>query len=85
MLSAADQASSFRFDFSGPGRPGAFKIAPDLKYSKESGYGFDLNTNASKPPFFFSVALPEGNYRVTAHLGDPSGACVTTIKAESRR
>jgi lysophospholipase L1-like esterase len=36
-------------------------------------------------PFFFSVALPEGNYRVTAHLGDSAAGCATTVKAESRR
>lgn len=36
-------------------------------------------------PFFFSVALPEGNYRVTVTLGDRADASVTTVKAESRR
>jgi lysophospholipase L1-like esterase len=83
--SALSAASSFRFDFSGPGGPGSIGIAPDRIYSKESGYGFDLKTTPTAPPFFFSVALPEGNYRVTARLGDANGGCVTTIKAESRR
>jgi lysophospholipase L1-like esterase len=36
-------------------------------------------------PFFFSVALPEGNYRVTATFGDPSGSTTNTVKAEARR
>jgi lysophospholipase L1-like esterase len=36
-------------------------------------------------PFFFSVALPEGNYRVTITLGDADGESTTTVKAESRR
>jgi lysophospholipase L1-like esterase len=36
-------------------------------------------------PFFFSVALPEGNYNVTVTLGDLKGESVTTVKAESRR
>jgi lysophospholipase L1-like esterase len=36
-------------------------------------------------PFYFSVALPEGNYRVTLMLGDPLGASDTTVKAELRR
>ena len=36
-------------------------------------------------PFFFSVALPEGNYRVTLVLGDAAGASTNTVKAESRR
>jgi lysophospholipase L1-like esterase len=36
-------------------------------------------------PFLFSVAVPEGNYRVTVTLGDPTADAVTTVKAESRR
>jgi lysophospholipase L1-like esterase len=36
-------------------------------------------------PFAFSVAVPEGNYRVTVTLGDPQAAAVTTVKAEARR
>jgi lysophospholipase L1-like esterase len=36
-------------------------------------------------PFFFSVAVPEGNYNVTVTLGDLKGESTTTVKAESRR
>ncbi len=39
----------------------------------------------SKKPFFFSVALPPGNYNVTVTLGDLKGPSVNTIKAEQRR
>ena len=39
----------------------------------------------SDKPFYFSVALPEGNYNVTVILGDQTEATNTTIKAESRR
>jgi lysophospholipase L1-like esterase len=39
----------------------------------------------SGQPFFFSVAVPEGNYRITVTLGDAAGESVNTIKAESRR
>src|SRR3989440_6911372 len=39
----------------------------------------------SDKPFYFSVALPEGNYNVTVTLGDASGESATTIKAELRR
>ena len=39
----------------------------------------------SGQPFYFSVAVPEGNYRVTVTLGDREGETDTTIKAESRR
>jgi lysophospholipase L1-like esterase len=39
----------------------------------------------SAHPFSFSVAVPEGNYRVTVTLGDPAAAATTTVKAEVRR
>ncbi len=39
----------------------------------------------SENPFFFSVALPEGNYKVTVTLGDAQGESTTTIKSELRR
>lgn len=35
--------------------------------------------------FFFSVAVPEGNYRVTVTLGDANAPTSTTVKAELRR
>jgi lysophospholipase L1-like esterase len=91
---AADTATTRHFDFgAGPAASGRVKVPADAAYSKETGYGFDLGTKPSQldwgvtgaQPFFFSVALPEGNYRVTAGLGDSAGACVTTVKAESRR
>ena len=39
----------------------------------------------SDAPFYFSVAVPEGNYNVTVTLGDAEGESVATIKAELRR
>ncbi len=39
----------------------------------------------SDQPFYFSVALPEGNYNVTVALGDAAGESATTVKAELRR
>jgi len=39
----------------------------------------------SDKPFYFSVAVPEGNYRVTVILGDREGESDTTVKAELRR
>ena len=36
-------------------------------------------------PLFFSVAVPEGNYRVTVTLGDADEAAATTVKTECRR
>lgn len=39
----------------------------------------------STAPFYFSVKLPEGNYKVTVTLGDSKAPSLTTVKAESRR
>jgi lysophospholipase L1-like esterase len=54
--------------------------------------GFDLidspsvsgDSCHSDKPFFFSVAVPEGNYHVVVTLGGPQ-ASVTTVRAEGRR
>ena len=37
----------------------------------------------SESPFFFSVKVPEGNYRVTVTLGDSQGDSNTTIRTEA--
>src|SRR5947209_7069686 len=39
----------------------------------------------SDKPFYFSVALPEGNYNVAVTLGDAQSDTTTTVKAELRR
>lgn len=54
--------------------------------------GFDLQTIprieskscSSEKPFFFSIALPEGSYRVTVKLGGAQHS-TTTVWAEARR
>lgn len=39
----------------------------------------------SQSPFFFSVKVPEGNYRITVTLGDAQGDSMTTIRTEVGR
>lgn len=39
---------------------------------------------ASNTPFFFSVPVPKGTFKVGVFIGDPNAACHTTIKAGSR-
>ncbi|TXK22481.1 rhamnogalacturonan acetylesterase [Pontibacter qinzhouensis] len=39
----------------------------------------------SDQAFYFSVAVPEGNYKVTLTLGDLQSSTQSTVKAESRR
>lgn len=63
-----------------------FDLTTETAYSTERGHGFDAGTahGAADEPFFFSVAVPEGNWRVTVEFGgDTAGD--TTVKAESRR
>jgi lysophospholipase L1-like esterase len=36
-------------------------------------------------PFYFSVAVPEGNYKVTLTIGDANDTSSTVVRAESRR
>lgn len=81
--------------------PGCVQVLPTTVFAGPTGYGFepgavitaedrggdalrgDFCTGAE--PFLFSVALPEGNYRVTVTLGDAGGESTTTVKAELRR
>lgn len=50
-------------------------------FTPQRGYGIEPESDGAR----FSVAVPEGNYRVTVTLGDSEVAGDTTIKAESRR
>lgn len=61
------------------GRPAPGMTQVDGARAYADGYGFEADRH------LFSVALPEGNYRVTVTLGDKRTATDTTIKAESRR
>lgn len=68
----------------------------DVGYGFEPGPNivcFNRNTSdvlrtdfcTSDQPFYFSVALPEGNYSVRITFGDVTSDTVTTVKAELRR
>jgi lysophospholipase L1-like esterase len=87
LFSAVQISKAAKFDFA---------AQSDLtnSYSKEKGFGFDRGTSAtavpgggvtSDKPFYFSVAMPEGNYLVTVTFGDKSGATTNYVKAEARR
>lgn len=66
-------------------------LSPTSRYTGTNG-GFDLIDSPqvsdrschSGKPFFFSVPVPEGNYRITVVLGGPQSS-VTTVRAEGRR
>jgi len=75
----AVMAQSFDFDLT--------KAQP--VYNEHDGYGFDVMPapNVKKPttaPFYFSVRVPDGNYRVRVVLGGVKNGN-TTVRAEGRR
>ncbi len=84
---------SYKFDFGAKAAAGATQVSSSSVYGKESGYGFEPGANVksndrgvtSDKPFFFSVAVPEGNYSVRLTVGDAKEATSTTVKAELRR
>lgn len=90
------EAQTYKFDFA-PGKKakeGYTKITPADRYTDEKGYGYDLQPSPAlqsspknKPaaPFFFSVSVPDGNYRVTAIVGSKRTAGETSVRGESRR
>jgi lysophospholipase L1-like esterase len=86
-VGAAPAPVSFKFAFGSADAPDGFtRISTSSVYAADNGAGFDLGSNfAADRAFFFSVAVPEGNYRVVATLGSDTTRTDTTIKAESRR
>lgn len=87
------EEKTWRFDFGGgPPAAGFTAVRAGQRFDPATGHGFDLAGgpvdqagHASGKGFYFSVAVPEGNYQVTAKLGDPAAPSDTTVKAESRR
>jgi len=90
----AGESVSFKFFF-GNSKPasGYVPIGPAHIYSPEVTCGFELgasitsagNCCTSTNPFYFSVALPEGNYRVAATFGGSDSGSTNTVKSELRR
>ena len=83
LLAAQSTPTKVSFDLTSP--------QPD--YSSATGFGYDLSTRQSDfdsrravpVPFYFSVCVPDGNYRVCVTLGSRRRAASTTVRAESRR
>ncbi|MEP6901231.1 MAG: rhamnogalacturonan acetylesterase, partial [Actinomycetota bacterium] len=98
---AANAQTSLKFTFgSGKDVKDFTQVQASDFYSKEKGYGFEPGTDVkcsdkggrtvsgfctSDKPFYFSAAVPEGNYKVTITFGDKNEVTVTTVKAELRR
>lgn len=94
-MTAAAQVRTFSFD----GRDKtATMVCPTDSYTAERGYGYDFQDVVAEAQkqrndtfcptsgiFYFSIALPDGNYRVTATIGSAKHSARTTVRAESRR
>lgn len=81
--------------------PGYVAVNAGMAYAAARGYGFEPGARiadverggdplrgdfcTANQPFFFSVDLPEGDYRVDVMLGDAGAESQTVIRAESRR
>lgn len=57
-------------------------------YSDSLGFGYDIlpvpNTKSNNP-FYFSVKVPDGNYKVKIEIGSKKKSGNTTVRAEGRR
>ena len=62
---------------------------PQPVYSADAGYGYDILPAPTKKtqdePFYFSVKVDDGNYRVKVELGSKKRVGETTVRAEGRR
>lgn len=92
---------SYKYDFAASAGAGFIKVNSSDVYNPERGYGFERGTAitttvrkgsvlqdgfvTSEKPFYFSVAVPEGNYNVRVTLGDKEGTSDATVRAECRR
>ncbi|SBW03969.1 rhamnogalacturonan acetylesterase [uncultured Dysgonomonas sp.] len=80
------QQTAYKFNFTDKPEKGYVSVPSNIVYGENTVYGYDFNTNPTNGnPFFFSVDVPEGNYKVTVILGSDKGESNTTVKAESRR
>lgn len=78
MMPLTLMAQTFDFDLT----------KPQPVYNEQDGYGYDLlpapNAKSLQEPFYFSVKVPDGNYRVKVVLGGKKNSN-TTVRAEGRR
>lgn len=85
-ITVLGQQTIYKFNFTDKPVKGYVSVPSNTIYGENPVYGYDLNTNPTNGnSFFFSVDVPEGNYKVTVVLGSDKGESNTTVKAESRR
>ena len=95
MVSSSLQAQTYCFDGSDKS---AIPVTSADIYTPSRGYGLDFQEvieearkqqndtyRLSDGIFYFSVNVPDGNYRVTVTVGSKKKKANTTLRAESRR
>ena len=101
LLCAQNICYRFSFSEKKSVKKGYIKVSPDMLYTSERGYGYDFvdnqrstsyslqsarsNSDSHPSSFYFSVNVPDGNYRVNVVLGNRHAAGITTLRGESRR
>lgn len=86
-----------KFSFDGRDKSYTQVSASDV-FTTEKGYGYDFQSIVDESRkvqteafrladgiFYFSVAVPDGNYKVTVTIGSKKKKASTTVRAESRR
>lgn len=90
LTAGAQEGIAYRFDFSGSRKveKNFTAITRETLYTPEQGYGYDLlpaPQGKSRKPYYFSIKVPDGNYKITLRIGSSKEAGHTTVRAESRR
>lgn len=96
-VSTLMNAQTYNFSFDGRDKT-ATKVNAEDVYNKDKGYGYDFQEiiasakasqtetfKLSEGIFYFSVNVPDGNYKVTVTLGSKKKKANSTVRAESRR
>ena len=91
------QINAQTYSFDGRNKK-AIQVRPADTFTSDKGYGYDFqyiidearkqqtqSFRLSDGIFYFSVAVPDGNYKVTVTVGSKKKAAKTTVRAESRR
>lgn len=69
-------------------QPSCIQFTSDTRFDTNGTFGYDILPSPdgkTNGPFFVSVQVPDGNYRITVTLGDRKKNGMTTVRAESRR
>jgi len=84
------EKTDYEFSFvNSKDKGGVTAVHPADTFSEEKGWGYDFGTSWDQKkgtaPFYFSVNVPDGNYKVTVTLGSKRRAGATVVRAENRR